>query len=126
MSPDPWQPVTLEPAPETRATMNSDGSVTIRLVARLPNIDSQGWLSWAEFRVSLERAVIGDHFLLNAATTGPGAATGWFVRNKWYRVNYYAAAQANTAAALAASGTRAIACASTTPPPGISKFSHSG
>lgn len=110
MSPDPWQPVTLEPAPETRATMNSDGSVTIRLVARLPNIDSQGWLSWAEFRVSLERAVIGDHFLLNAATTGPGAATGWFVRNKWYRVNYYAAAQANTAAALAAFGCDSSNC----------------
>ena len=110
MSPDPWQPVTLEPAPATRATMNADGSVTIRLRATLPNIDSKGWDVWAEFRVSLERAVIGDHFLLNPATTGPGAATSWFVRNEWYRTLYYAAAQQNTAGALASFGCNNTNC----------------
>lgn len=70
------------------ATMNPNGSVTITFGATLPNIDDMGWGTYARFRVRLERAVIADHPLL--AATAPG--TGWFVRNEWYRLLYYAAA----------------------------------
>jgi hypothetical protein len=101
MDPDPWQPVTLEPFPDTRAAMNAGGSVTIRLRGRLPNIDAMGWNTWAEFRVRLERAVISDHALLDASTSSP---LGWFVRNQWYRDFYYAAAQMNTAVSLPSLG----------------------
>lgn len=42
--------------------------------------------------------VFSDHALLNSNN----ATTGWFMRNEWYRVMYYAAAQGNTAAGLPA------------------------
>jgi hypothetical protein len=101
-SPDPWEQVTLEPSSPPDTTMNTDGSVTVKFRARLPNIDAKGWVTWAQYRISLDRAVIGDHFLLDPATSGPGAATSWFVRNQWYRLLYYAVAQQNTAGALSA------------------------
>jgi len=80
-------------------TMNSDGSVTIRFGANLPNIDSMGWGSWAEYRIRIERLVMNDHPLLDSTSTGAGA-TGWFVRNDWFRLLYYATAQNHTAATL--------------------------
>ena len=103
-SSDPWLPMTLEPAPDTSATMNADGSVTVKYRARLPNVDAMGWGHKAEYMLSLERAVIGDHFLLDPATTGAGAATSWFVRNEWYRTTYYATVRRNTAVALSSLG----------------------
>jgi len=42
-------------------------------------------------------AIFSDHALLDARTT---TTTGWFMRNEWYRVMYYAAAQANTPSTL--------------------------
>lgn len=107
MNPDAWQPVSLEPFPETRAVMNANGSVTIRVRARLPVINVMSWDTWAEYRVTLDKAVISDHALLDPATSNP---LGWFVRNEWYRVNYYAVAQANTASALAAFGCDSTSC----------------
>ena len=103
-SPDPWEQVTLEPSSPPDTTMNTDGSVTVKFRARLPNIDAKGWVTWAQYRISLDRAVIGDHFLLDPATSGPGAATSWFVRNAWYRTTYYATVRRNTAVALATLG----------------------
>jgi len=86
--------------PSVTATMNSsNGSVTITFSGTLPNIDVQGWDTWALYRIRLKRSVIGDHALLDATTLGPGS-TGWFVRNEWYRVLYYAPAPGHTAAAL--------------------------
>jgi hypothetical protein len=77
------------------------GSATIRFRTVLPNIDVNGWGTTANFRARIQRAVIGDHFLLNAdpsPVSNPlGAATSWFVRNEWYRTTYYAVARANTA-----------------------------
>jgi hypothetical protein len=95
--------------PSTAATMNSNGSVTITFSGTLPNIDVQGWNTYANYRIRLERSVIGDHALLDATTVGAGA-TGWFVRNQWYRVAYYAAAAANTAAALSSFGCTSSDC----------------
>ena len=82
------------------ATMNSNGSVTIRFWATLPNIDTMGWDTQADFRIRIERPVIGDHALLD-----PGnAVTGWFVRNEWFRLIYYATVRRNTAVALSTLG----------------------
>lgn len=97
---DAWLPMTLEPSPATSATMNSDGSVTVKFTARLPNVDAMGWGHKALYQISLERAVIGDHALLD-----PNDATlGWFVRNAWYRTTYYATVRRNTAVALSTLG----------------------
>ena len=94
----PWQP-----QPVTyRAVMNDGalpgrpaGSVTLTFGAMLPNIDAMGWGSRAQFRIRVERAVIGDHPLLDPAAPD----TGWFVRNEWYRLLYYALAPAHAASA---------------------------
>jgi hypothetical protein len=84
------------------ARINADGSATITFGATLPNIDVMGWGTYAQFRVRLERSVLADHALLSA--TDPD--TGWFVRNQWYRLLYYA-----TAPEHAASGAAPRACA---------------
>jgi len=89
-----WQNIT----PGHQATINADGSVTIRFWGDLPNIDSMGWGSYADYHIRIERLVLNDHAILNAATPG----TGWFVRNEWYRLLYYATAATHTAASLPA------------------------
>jgi len=73
------------------------GSVTLTFGATLPNPGAMGWGSRAQFRVRVERAVIGDHSLLDPAAPG----TGWFVRNEWYRLLYYATAPGHAASAPA-------------------------
>ena len=63
----------------------------------LPNMAS------GQFRLRIERAAIADHALLDPADP----ATGWFVRNQWHRLVYYAIAPAH-----AASGTPPRGCTS--------------
>jgi len=73
------------------------GSLTVTLTATLPNHLAMGWGKWAEFRLRLDRDVVGDHCLLSA-TTGTscaGSDTSWFARNQWYRNVYYAVADQN-------------------------------
>lgn len=78
-------------------TLNSDGSATISVVGTpLPDISSAGWGTWATYTISFDRAFIGDHALLDTAD----ATTGWFARNEWFRLVYYAVAPSNTAARL--------------------------
>jgi hypothetical protein len=55
-------------SPAYRAEMNDGsvsgrprGSVTIRFWGTLPNIDAMGWGTQADFRIRIERAMIGDH-----------------------------------------------------------------
>jgi len=81
-------------------TLPPRGSATIRFRATLPNIDANGWVTLADFRIRINRAVFDDHALLKK--TDP--TLGWFVRNEWYRNTYYAAAQANTADGLPSLG----------------------
>ncbi len=88
----PWLTQTVNQA----LTMNPDGSLTIRFWADLPNIDSMAWGTWAQYRIRIERLVVTDHALLDPTSTGAGS-TGWFVRNEWFRLVYYAAAQMSTA-----------------------------
>jgi hypothetical protein len=91
-----WQPL-----PVTYAVVMHDGadagrpagSVTVTFGATLPNIDAMGWGSRAQFRIRIDRAFITDHPLLDAAAP----VTGWFVRNEWYRLLYYALAPAHAA-----------------------------
>lgn len=81
-------------------TLPPRGSVTIRFHATLPNIDANGWDTYADFRIRINRAVFDDHALLKK----DDATLGWFVRNEWYRNTYYAVAQANTADGLPSLG----------------------
>ena len=98
-----WLPVT--PVTYT-ATMNSDNSVTVRFGAVLPNIDDMSWGDDGEFRLRVERTVIGDHALLNP----DDAVLGWFVRNDWYRLTYYAVSANNTADFFASLGCGNTTC----------------
>ncbi|HEX5093496.1 MAG TPA: hypothetical protein VFV84_12490 [Burkholderiales bacterium] len=99
----PWSPIATN-APS--ATMNSDGSVTVRVSATMPNIDAMSWDTQGEFRLRLERAIITDHPLVKS--TDP--TYGWFTRNQWQRVLYYAAAQKNTAYSLSSFGCGSTNC----------------
>ena len=98
-----WSPVTIN-APS--ATMNADGSVTVRVSATMPNIDAMGWDTQAEFELHLRRAIIGDHALVNSSD----ANYGWLTRNQWQRLLYYAVAQQNTAGSLASFGCNTTNC----------------
>ncbi|MGH8598706.1 MAG: hypothetical protein ACREXT_18810, partial [Gammaproteobacteria bacterium] len=97
--------------PETSVTcsatvaLQSDGSAIITVVTgAMPDIVGSGWGSWANYKIKIDRAAFGDHALLS--TTDPGTCpsygcTGWFVRNEWYRLVYYAVPTSNTAARVA-------------------------
>lgn len=77
------------PGPVTSAagTFNTDGSADLTLNADVPGL---GIGTNILFRLT---AVIADHALLDPADP----TTGWFVRNEWYRLVYYAAAWKSTA-----------------------------
>lgn len=73
------------------ATFNNSGQATVDAVGTLPGLPWQTW-----FYVYVDRGVLADHPLLSASDP----TTGWFVRNEWFRLTYYAAAQENTADGL--------------------------
>jgi hypothetical protein len=98
----PWTQLTAS----HEATMHTDGSVTVRFWATMPNIDDMVWDSRAEFRIRIERAVIDDHTL--AKSDDP--TVGWLVRNQWQRMLYYATASQNTAASLSSLGCTSSNC----------------
>lgn len=79
------------------AALASDGSVTISVASgTLTNIVSAGWGTIANYQLNIDRAALGDHALLDSSD----ATTGWFARNEWYRLLYYATAPTVTAANL--------------------------
>ena len=81
------------------AALQSDGSAIVTITTNaLPYIFSSGWGTYADYTIKIDRAAIGDHALLNSSDS----TTGWFVRNEWYRLAYYAVAQGHTAASLPA------------------------
>lgn len=53
--------------------------------------------------ISIPMTLFPDHALLDV----DDPTTGWFIRNEWYKLVYYAAAQGHTAAAFPASGVAA-------------------
>jgi len=96
----PWQPqpVTYSVAMNDGASAGKPaGSVTLTFGATLPSIDAMGGGGSAQFRIRIDRGVIGDHALLDPAAP----VTGWFVRNEWYRLLYYALAPGHAASAAA-------------------------
>ena len=87
------------------APMASDGSARVTLSGSIPisggNVISNALctflgLTCYQMNISMPIALLADHPVLNS--TDP--VTGWFMRNEWYRVLYYAAAQTTTPAAL--------------------------
>jgi hypothetical protein len=77
--------------------LQSDGSALITVTTNYtPDIVLSGWGTYANYTITFDRAVFGDHSLLDANN----ATTGWFVRNEWYRLLYYAPASGHTATVL--------------------------
>jgi hypothetical protein len=111
----------LSQAVTQTAVMDNNGRVALTFGAVLPNIDSKGWNTIAEFRIRVDRAVIGDHPLL--ATTDPDpcpsyGCTAWFARNEWFRVAYYGVAQGFTNSPLPSApscGSTCLTVANVTP-----------
>jgi len=77
--------------------LQSNGSALVTVTTGwTPDIVTAGWGTYANYTISFDRAVFGDHSLLDSNN----ATTGWFVRNEWYRLLYYVVASGYTAAAL--------------------------
>jgi hypothetical protein len=79
--------------------LQADGSALITVTTNFtPDIVTSGWGTYANYIITFDRAVFGDHSLLDANN----ATTGWFVRNEWYRLLHYATVSSQTAAVLPA------------------------
>ena len=77
--------------------MQSDGSALITVTTNFtPDIITSGWGTYANYIITFDRAIFGDHSLLDANN----ATTGWFVRNEWYRLLHYATVSGQTASVL--------------------------
>lgn len=85
-----WTTVT----PTKTRTFNSDGSFSFVLTYTFPYVNG-----WGYFEFKSSRPTFSDHALLSSTD----ATTGWFVRNEWYRLTYYAVAAGYT-------GTSAPSC----------------
>jgi hypothetical protein len=79
------------------AALQSDGSAIVTITTpTMPDIVNSGWGTYANYSFNVGRTVLGDHALLDTAD----ATTGWFVRNEWFRLVYYALAPSSTAIRL--------------------------
>ena len=84
-SSDPGASSGAQPSPASvSGTFAADGSALIRATAVLPETPQR------RYYVTMERSVLADHALLER----DDPVTGWFVRNQWYRLVYYAWAPA--------------------------------
>jgi hypothetical protein len=86
----PWQPATAA----LSGQFNPDDTVTIGAVA---TVAATPLASYA-FEATADIGALADHPLLDASTA---SSTGWFVRNQWYRLAYYAIAPPHAASATA-------------------------
>lgn len=80
-----WDPSTTFPATTSR-TLLTTGAVNFVTTAALPSVST-----WGYYQISRNRPADGDfddHPLIKA----DDATTGWFARNEWYRLTYYAIA----------------------------------
>ena len=93
-----WQPAA---AALTGQFNGTDSTATIAAVATLPAVP----LASYAFEVTAEIGAFADHPLLDASTA---SSTGWFVRNHWYRLTYYAIAPPHAASATAPRACTAI------------------
>jgi hypothetical protein len=89
----PTQNVACTP---TVAIQNDGSAIVTVATSALPDIAGSGWGTFANYMINFDRALIGDHALLSSTAT----TTGWFVRNEWYRLLYYATSRELTAEKL--------------------------
>jgi hypothetical protein len=92
-----------EPGTSASGTLNTDGSANLTLNADVPGL---GIGVNVLFRLTADLGVIADYALLDPADP----TTGWFVRNEWYRLVYYAVAQLSTADGLPTYGCTSSSC----------------
>ena len=91
------------PGTAASATMQSDGSAELTLQGTAPGLLGGFPLFLpltVNYCMTAELTAFTDHPLLDATSIGAGS-TGWFVRNEWYRLVYYAAAPLNAPGGLA-------------------------
>jgi hypothetical protein len=100
------------------AAFQNDGSADLSIKAQAPGLVGGPLLLplTVSYCMTAQLGVIKDHPLLDATSTGAGS-TGWFVRNEWYRLVWYAVAPRNTVDNL--SGGTPLGCipGPYTPPP---------
>ena len=106
-------------------SMNSNGSAAITLTgtttvtysfgAVVGNLLCAGLATCETATISVPIRLVGDHALLDTSTA---ASYGWFLRNKWHQMTYYAVAQNYTpAGAPNPSCTNGTTCLTVTNPP---------
>jgi hypothetical protein len=85
----------------TSRNLAASGAANFVASASLPNV-----ATWGYYYLEQTRPAISDHSILSSTT----ASTGWFVRNEWYRLVYYAfaAAHAPGGALSCTSGTNCL------------------
>jgi hypothetical protein len=126
-------------APRTvSATLNSNGSATVTITGTTSYSGGGAFLSsllantlcgvsgilaltvgCKEESLSIPVLVLADHSFLDPTTTGAGA-TGWYLRNRWHEVTYYAVASGYSPAGLpgtpaCTTGTNCLTVRNTTP-----------
>ena len=86
-----WQPASAAIGAQLNG---ADGSATISATATVAAVPLSSYV----FEMTADIGVLADHALLDAGTAAP---TGWFVRNQWHRLTYYAIAPAHAAGGAA-------------------------
>lgn len=90
-----------------QASVSGSGSLLGDLICSLTDWLDQILYDCRQGSVTIPITVLSDHPLLDSTTTGAGAL-GWFMRNKWHEVSYYA-----IAAGFAPNGARSCTTGST-------------
>lgn len=86
----------------TSRNLASSGAANFVASAALPSVST-----WGYYYIEQTRPAISDHSILSSTTSG----TGWFVRNEWYRLVYYAIASPHApGGTLACSDSGSITC----------------
>jgi len=98
------------------AAFQNDGSADLSIKAQAPGLVGGPLLLplTVSYCMTAQLGVIKDHPLLDATSTGAGS-TGWFVRNEWYRLVWYAVAPMNTVDNLTGSPPVPIGCVNNPP-----------
>lgn len=100
----PWVYLGSQSATVSR-NLGSNGAANFNASVALPSVPNWGYYYIYNNRPS--DSAFSDHAILNSA----GATTGWFVRNEWYRLLYYAIAPNHApGGSLSCSDTGAITC----------------
>lgn len=100
------------------AAFQNDGSAVLTIQGQAPGLVGLPPLSLpltTNICMTAKLDVIKDHSLLDPNSTGAGS-TGWFVRNEWYRLVWYAVAPKNTVDNLTGGGVP-VGCVNPSPPP---------